>query len=228
MVLKSLLAQLYCNILVFNRSEAACSNQKVIRCNPKTQNVLMITSQLLYLLITVKRRRPSRWFPCSPRKNDAPFRVSGRGWQPFPIHLAAVVLLRKACTSQKLHKAQLVLRLRSGRRWSWSGWDQCSYQSWRDRLAGCAVSGVIIHPAERLKANPGRVVIERAAGDVRSRFHAGWWPWINAAPWCIWGVYLVFLPQHCPPAKVGPSLLLPLRADSFGAAPASIRVPGGI
>lgn len=46
-------------------------------------------------------------------------------------------------------------------------------RSWRDRLAGCAVSGIIIHPAGRPNVNPGRVVIETAAGDVRRRFHAG-------------------------------------------------------
>lgn len=86
-------------------------------------------------------------------------------------------LLHKACTLHKLRKAQLVLRLWSGRRRLWlDGMERevrWLLQSWRDRLAGCAVSSIIIHPAGRPNVNPGRVVIEMAAGDVRRRFHAG-------------------------------------------------------
>lgn len=47
---------------------------------------------------------------CSERKDYAPFRVGRRGWEPSPTYLADALLL---------HKAQLVLRLWSGRRRLW-------------------------------------------------------------------------------------------------------------
>lgn len=107
---------------------------------------------------------------------------------------------RESCCISRVHCTSCI-RLWSGRSKLWL--DEIErkvhrlHQSWRNRLAGCAVSGIIIHPVERLNVNPGRVVIETAAGVVRRRFHAAWWPWINAVPWCISRVYVVFLPQHC-------------------------------